>query len=132
MGGGDDVAEDVEALDLGVRRAVGTEDRTGIELRVLGDERAADVDVRQVVGAVAGGGLPGDLTAGDATVEGLGRDEERVDAGPLAHGVDDLGDALVDERDGTDLDADQRACAGGGGGPCVVSDVFDTEPSPSF
>ena len=109
MSCGDDVAEHVEAIDLGVRRAVGPENRTGIELRVLGDEGTTDVDVGQVIRTVARGGLPGDLTAGDATVEGLGRDEERVDAGPLAHGVDDLGDALVDERDRTDLDPDQRA-----------------------
>jgi hypothetical protein len=82
---------------------------------VLGDERAADVDVGQVVGAVTRGGLPGDLPAGDPAVERLGRDEEGVDAGPVANRLDDLGDALVDERDGADLDADQRARRPGGG-----------------
>src|SRR5262249_47950559 len=47
-----------------------------------------------------------DLPAGDAPAVGEDRQEERIDVGPLLYGVEHRLDALVHERHGPDLDAD--------------------------
>ena len=107
--GRDDVTQRIEPGDLGVCGAVRTESGCPVVLLVLRDERPTEVHVGEVVTAVAGVRLARDLAAGETAVESLGADEQGVYSRAFLKRVEYGVDALVDERDGSDLDSGENA-----------------------
>jgi hypothetical protein len=95
----------LELLDAGEIVApdvLGPEDGAHAALAGLGQDLGDDVEV-----AVVGQRLAGHLASGDAAPVSERGQKESIDRRPLLENVEHLVGAFIDERDGSDLDADR-------------------------